>query len=484
MATTVYETANCGVAHRDLKPSNILISDKSFLQLSDWDPTKGAMWRSAPCVAKLTDFGQSWGNICQTSMAGRTHTINVFQGTIAFMAPEIINPKQRPFSINQEGMKKADIWSLGAVLHCLINPSCQIPYVKEARRDMAKDIKQYITEKVSAGTLPESSDGYEWQHATLWLPICDAVLACMKKVPSDRPAAEEVLQEEQGLSEDYPLNCHQGTALNIAQDSSLEDGVFLPPSNDGSNACIFLALKIAEHLLLKKEKSWQDIKQAAEEIITTFPTVLNEKRRKEEMYSLQEAFALLESNDLISEGNYSYVGKGYEVFSEDGRKELETHLETAAENTVSIITVTPYSFIMGKHLGKWFVLDTHVICHGLGGDGNGILKVFQSPHLAARWGWRRLVQSDVKSGYQEIVDISFEVRQGQSERSEADHPEKTNNSADEKDQIEILGESQLIDSLENADDISMTILEGPRECHEISSRRVVGGGGRGGNCPP
>ena len=148
MATTVYETANCGVAHRDLKPSNILISDKSFLQLSDWDPTKGAMWRSAPCVAKLTDFGQSWGNICQTSMAGRTHTINVFQGTIAFMAPEIINPKQRPFSINQEGMKKADIWSLGAVLHCLINPSCQIPYVKEARRDMAKDIKQYITEKV------------------------------------------------------------------------------------------------------------------------------------------------------------------------------------------------------------------------------------------------------------------------------------------------------------------------------------------------
>ena len=128
-------------------------------------------------------------------MAGRTHTINVFQGTIAFMAPEIINPKQRPFSINEEGKKKADIWSLGAVLHCLINPSCQIPYVKEARRDMAKDIKQYITEKVLAGTLPESSDGYEWQHATLWLPICDAVLACTKKVPSDHPAAE-VLQEE------------------------------------------------------------------------------------------------------------------------------------------------------------------------------------------------------------------------------------------------------------------------------------------------
>ena len=33
-----------GAAHRDLKPSNILISNKSFLQLSDWDPTKGAMW--------------------------------------------------------------------------------------------------------------------------------------------------------------------------------------------------------------------------------------------------------------------------------------------------------------------------------------------------------------------------------------------------------------------------------------------------------
>ncbi len=143
------------------------------------------------------------------------------------------------------------------------------------------------------------------------------------------------------------------------------------------------AMKISENILSKKEKTWQGIKRAASEIITAFPEVLNEKHNKEEMYNLKEAFALLTTNDLISEGSYTYVGKGYEVFSKEGRKELETHLETAMENKVSIVTVTPYSFIMRKCLGSWFALDTHVICHDLGGDGNGILKVFESPHLAA-----------------------------------------------------------------------------------------------------
>ncbi len=65
----------------------------------------------------------------------------------------------------------------------------------------------------------------------------------------------------------------------------------------------------------------------------------------------------------------------------------------------------------------------------------------------------------MRSGYQEIVDISFKDRQGQSKRSKKEHLEETNNSAVQQDETEILEENDFIDSLENADDVSTTVFE-------------------------
>ena len=115
-------------------------------------------------------------------------------------------------------------------------------------------------------------------------------------------------------------------------------------------------------------------------------------------------------HNLISKGTYSYISKGYKVFLKEGRSELERHLEAASESKSSIITVPPYSFIIGKHSGSWFALDTHVINKDPGGNGNGLLKVFGDPHLVARWAWKRLAASGVKSGYLELVEISFSKR--------------------------------------------------------------------------
>ena len=53
---------------------------------------------NCPCIAKLTDFGESWGNICETSQVLKMHTENVFKGTLAFMPPEIIDPQQEAIS--------------------------------------------------------------------------------------------------------------------------------------------------------------------------------------------------------------------------------------------------------------------------------------------------------------------------------------------------------------------------------------------------
>ena len=116
-----------GVAHRDLKPGNILISNAKSCAVKD-DTRKNEVWTSNPCDVKLTDFGESWGRICQSSQTARTHTVNVFKGTLAFMPPEIIDPLKRPSIMNEEQMKKADIWSLGMVLFCLINPGSKVPF--------------------------------------------------------------------------------------------------------------------------------------------------------------------------------------------------------------------------------------------------------------------------------------------------------------------------------------------------------------------
>ncbi len=99
-----------GVAHCDLKPGNFLGTNAHLVKLLHSDMQE---WRSHPCITKLTDFGESLGILSQSTDAARSHTINVYKGTPAFMAPEIIDPLQRPFSMRENEMKKADIWSLG-----------------------------------------------------------------------------------------------------------------------------------------------------------------------------------------------------------------------------------------------------------------------------------------------------------------------------------------------------------------------------------
>lgn len=75
-----------GVAHRDLKPGNVLVSNQHFKGgLTREEQVE--LWQRKPCVAKLTDFGESWGKLSQSTDAACTHTVNIYRGTPAFMAP-------------------------------------------------------------------------------------------------------------------------------------------------------------------------------------------------------------------------------------------------------------------------------------------------------------------------------------------------------------------------------------------------------------
>ena len=68
----------------------------------------------------------------------------------------------------------------------------------------------------------------------------------------------------------------------------------------------------------------------------------------------------------------------------------------------------PYSFVAAKEEEQYFIIDTHVISSELGGNGNGILKVFKQSSAVARWIWKRISNSGVKpSEIQEIVAIQW-----------------------------------------------------------------------------
>ena len=79
------------IIHRDLKPANVLID---YLQ----DGTQ---------ILKIGDFGISKAADLQTMKV--TQTTMSMVGTIAYMAPEVLN-RNNPDS-------KVDIWALGVILY-------------------------------------------------------------------------------------------------------------------------------------------------------------------------------------------------------------------------------------------------------------------------------------------------------------------------------------------------------------------------------
>ena len=94
------------------------------------------------------------------------------------------------------------------------------------------------------------------------------------------------------------------------------------------------------------------------------------------------------------------------VYSRPGRDELLSLLDKLSNSVVYLITMQPYSFVAAKEEEQYFIID--VISSELGGNGNGILKLFKQSSAVARWIWKRISNSGVKpSEIQEIVAIQW-----------------------------------------------------------------------------
>ena len=191
------------------------------------------------------------------------------------MPPEIIDPNRRQSVIRETEMQMADVWSLGMLFFCLLNPDSKAPFLKEAvgQGKGGKDWQDFVENQISRGSMPDTSGVYEKLEATVWLQVHGTFLTCVKMNPTERPSLDKItsLLNEQEEALNFPFQIHQGTAL---ENNQCTDSIFVHPANDGTNACMFLCLKICEFLLNNPvDGKWIELRSTIVQIIEKFPVL-------------------------------------------------------------------------------------------------------------------------------------------------------------------------------------------------------------------
>ena len=165
------------IVHRDLKPKNILVENSG---------------ESVRC--KLADFGESRSLLVQTNASFHTHTVLLDRGTIPFEAPEQLCHKLT--EANQCALKRIDIWQLGQVMFCILNPDLRFPFAMELRTSECKDLRTVVTSKLKNQLWPQDSP----QYATFrMLPslttAADLKRKCLKFQPQCRPSSGALMDQ-------------------------------------------------------------------------------------------------------------------------------------------------------------------------------------------------------------------------------------------------------------------------------------------------
>lgn len=415
---------NKDIAHRDLKPDNILITNQHYAQVTE-ENELSKNFADCPVKAKLTDFGESRATYLQTQTLVKSHTNRVDRGTPVYMPPELNLGSQKEATV--EDMKKADVWSFGMTLYCLMNPSVDHPYSYDCSETGKKLNRKALVHFMKEERLPKHDPSYESMRVTEWWQLEEAYTASSKFEQECRPSLPELEmlltsnQPEASLTI-LPLSVSQCTALekadrNFAEATYGNEGSQLlhiaVPQNDGTNGCTFFCLAICDWFLANKSTcEWEEIMTVSENIITKLPLSINKLRNVEETYEPLCAYRILRNKSLVPECDLSeeFV-KQASVFSEAGRKELTNALACKGRTTtkaIGLYTCTPYTFIVGIHKEVYFILDTHPISETLGGDGNGILLLTEdvsskSCQILTQWILKRLKQSGVRPGGQQSL---------------------------------------------------------------------------------
>ena len=167
------------IAHRDLKPQNILVQN-----------THNDDGKLICC--KLTDFGESRSSLIQTQSLLRTNTSRLDRCTVPFQSPEQLLRTANSASISS--LKEMDIWALGQISYCIINPDMHCPYVQEYNECTIKDIKEVVRQCMLRKTLPRPSPKYSCLDIRTFHVVKGLQEICSQFDPSDRPTSQTILE--------------------------------------------------------------------------------------------------------------------------------------------------------------------------------------------------------------------------------------------------------------------------------------------------
>ncbi|CAB4001975.1 Tyrosine- kinase SPK-1 [Paramuricea clavata] len=232
------------------------------------------------------------------------------------MAPEL---KLNQITIaNQEDLKRADMWSIGMVMHVLMNPELGCPYRAEAEQSGVPNTEAVVKNLLAKGRLPQHGTKYEKLRMNSWWQLEEIFNVSANFDPAARPSASRVLSIfNNHLSESFQckkLALSQSTVVKQysrdaaakiqvnSYQSACEEG-HVPLLDDATNCCAFLSIGICNRLLnsdkSQNQQTWETVRKVVENVICQLPSCVNEHRDVSSFYDVQEAYAIMPSKNLL-----------------------------------------------------------------------------------------------------------------------------------------------------------------------------------------
>ena len=278
----------------------------------------------------------------------------------------------------------------------MLNPSLKTPYVIEVRSEgvnSQEQLKKFIRSLLEEQKHPLQDVKYDIDRATVWYDL-EKVYRGFTNFDRNRrlslQEAGQILRRRHERSRDLQvvnLKVSQATALEEF-DARVAAGMekhcktkesMTTPSNDGTNACAFISVAVAESILhnTETEAFFENLPKAVEVTILSIPEEINEHRDMGKNYDILEAYEILRRQQLIRFPLQFSEELPYAdgVFTYEGREKLFTKLcALGAERFVAIYTSDPFVLTIGCYKGKPFMIDTHPVAPPIG-DGNGLLLI-------------------------------------------------------------------------------------------------------------
>ena len=324
-----------------------------------------------------------------------------------------------------QDLKAADVWALGMVFFVVINPDLKFPYQIELQDMQQGGCFSELERRILNNEKPHHSPKYKAYRVAEWNEIAELFEKCTAFAPKDRPNTKDIVDLLIKTSGSSCLNI----PLRVSQNSAVENATDFNEVTDGTNSCALLSLAFC-NLLFKKddeipvgEEGFRKIASLAEEVIENYPAKFNSYRQVGIKYDISEAYKILRSSHIVDEAfQYTkHVISSSGVFSSGGRcdpTEAVNQIYDAEKTKVGLYTCGGYIFTIGCKNGQYFVTDTHCIGKELGGNGNGLLKVFlssdgdveSSVQCVCDWVLRRLRISGVRGNSpQSFLQIEIET---------------------------------------------------------------------------